>query len=205
MTQPTDTNQKLPVSIQGRDAHELPDSDRRDHRAAHPDVRRRIESPSRSILLSARGGKAGQTRGEKKKPQPRQRDKRARRFVGDVLSQLSPHGEASVYGAMVPPRARLLDALPLIDWQGNSARRRRSAGEYRLTESALVAHRRELPRTRKGVRRLPAELRRLEASAHGPPGRVPNLLVNGSGGIAVGPGDERPAAQGASSSTRPCH
>ncbi len=64
---------------------------------------------------------------------------------------------------------------------------RRRAGRHALHRSAHVAHReRAARRHRKRNRRFPAELRRIETEPTVMPARFPNLLVNGSAGIAVG-------------------
>ena len=87
-----------------------------------------------------------------------------------------------------PPRAGLLDALPLVDGQGNfGSIDDDPAAAMRYTEARLSRdRRRDAPRPRRGHGRLRAQLRRLQQEPLVLPARFPNLLVNGSSGIAVG-------------------
>ena len=108
--------------------------------------------------------------------------------VGDVLGRYHPHGDASVYDALVRLAQSFSMRYPLIDGHGNfgtvdgdppaayrytEARMARMAGEMlRDIEKETVEWDPNFDETRKEPRVLPA--------------RFPNLLVNGSSGIAVG-------------------
>ena len=110
------------------------------------------------------------------------------RIVGDVLGKYHPHGDAATYEALVRMAQDFSMRYPLIDGQGNfgsvdgdpaarHALHRVPAGENR---------RRDAGRHRQGDGRFRAELRRQGAGADSAADTVPNLLVNGSSGIAVG-------------------
>ena len=108
--------------------------------------------------------------------------------VGDVLGRYHPHGDASVYDALVRLAQSFSMRYPLIDGHGNfgtvdgdppaayrytEARMAKMAGEMlRDIEKETVEWDPNFDETRKEPRVLPA--------------RFPNLLVNGSSGIAVG-------------------
>ncbi len=108
--------------------------------------------------------------------------------VGDVLGRYHPHGHASVYDALVRLAQSFSMRYPLIDGHGNfgtvdgdppaayrytEARMAKMAGEMlRDIEKETVEWDPNFDETRKEPRVLPA--------------RFPNLLVNGSSGIAVG-------------------
>jgi len=85
----------------------------------------------------------------------------------------------------------------LVDGQGNfGSVDGDTAAAMRYTEVAHVAHRaRSCWRTSTRNGRFHAQLRRVRARALVLPTRVPNLLVNGQTGIAVGMADQHPAAQ----------
>ena len=87
-----------------------------------------------------------------------------------------------------PHGAGLLHALPADRRPGQlRLRRRRSARRLRYTECRMAQHRRGAAGGhRQGDGRLRAQLRRLHDRAARPAGALPNLLVNGSTGIAVG-------------------
>ena len=97
-----------------------------------------------------------------------------------------------------PDGAALLAALPARRRPGQlRLDRRRPAGGDALHRGAPLADRhRDAPRHRRGHRRLRAEptTSRAEPAPSVLPSRFPNLLVNGSAGIAVGDGDEHAAA-----------
>jgi DNA gyrase subunit A len=110
------------------------------------------------------------------------------RIVGDVLGKYHPHGDASVYDALVRMAQDFLSRTPLIDGQGNFGSIGGDApAAYRYTEARLTAvadrllielRQQTVPMrpTYDGVLQEPIVL----------PAQYPNLLVNGAAGIAVG-------------------
>jgi DNA gyrase subunit A len=110
------------------------------------------------------------------------------RIVGDVLGKYHPHGDAATYEALVRMAQEFSMRYTLIDGQGNfGSIDGDSAAAYRYTECRLEKLASELLADIEsetvdfvpnydGKEREPAVL----------PSRVPNLLVNGSSGIAVG-------------------
>ncbi len=115
--------------------------------------------------------------------------RKSARIVGDVMGKYHPHGDQSIYDALVRMAQDFSMRLPLIDGQGNfGSVDGDPPAAMRYTESRLakVAHC-AAGRHRQGHGRFPAELRRLRARAARFCRRsFPNLLVNGAGGIAVG-------------------
>ena len=106
-----------------------------------------------------------------------------------MLGKYHPHGDASVYDALVRIAQDFSMRYPLIDGQGNfGSVDGDPAAAYRYTEARLSRIAIELlADIDKEYRRLHAELRRLRSDEPTVlPARIPNLLVNGSGGIAVG-------------------
>lgn len=115
--------------------------------------------------------------------------KKSARTVGDVIGKFHPHGDSSCYEAMVLMAQPFSYRYPLVDGHGNfgSPDDPKSFAAMRYTESRLTAYARsllqELPLgtvdwvpnfdgTLKEPQRLPA--------------RLPNVLLNGASGIAVG-------------------
>ena len=106
-----------------------------------------------------------------------------------MLGKYHPHGDQSVYDALVRMVQDFSLRYPLVDGQGNfGSVEGDPAAAYRYTEARLtpiamemlVGHRQE-------HRRLRPQLRRPARGADGVcPSALPNLLVNGSSGIAVG-------------------
>ena len=109
-------------------------------------------------------------------------------IVGDVLAKYHPHGDASVYDAMVRLAQDFSMRYPLIDGQGNyGSVDGDPAAAYRYTEARLSKVALELLTDieKECVDFSPNfDDSRVEPAVL--PTRVPNLLVNGSGGIAVG-------------------
>ena len=106
-----------------------------------------------------------------------------------MLGSYHPHGDASVYDAMVRLAQDFSMRYPLVDGQGNfGSVDGDPPAAYRYTE-ARMSKMRGGPhaRHRKGYRGFRAELRRVQAGTQRScPAAFPNLLVNGSTGIAVG-------------------
>ncbi len=114
--------------------------------------------------------------------------KKCAKIVGEVLGKYHPHGDSSVYGALVHLAQDFNMRMPLIDGQGNFGTvDGDSAAAYRYTEARLESLTLELLKdiekdTVKFNLNFSDELEEPETL----PGRFPNLLVNGATGIAVG-------------------
>lgn len=108
--------------------------------------------------------------------------------VGDVLGRYHPHGDAAVYGSMVRMAQDFSYRYPLIQGHGNfGSVDGDGAAAYRYTEARLARISDEMMRDldKEVVEFVPNfDNRRREPSVL--PSRFPNLLVNGSVGIAVG-------------------
>ncbi len=108
--------------------------------------------------------------------------------VGEVLKHYHPHGDSAVYDAMVRMAQDFSLRYPLVDGQGNfGSIDGDSAAAYRYTEARLARLAEELLRDidRETVDFVP----NFDGSVDEPvvlPARFPNLLANGSAGIAVG-------------------
>ena len=114
--------------------------------------------------------------------------KKCAKIVGEVLGKFHPHGDSSVYGALVHLAQDFNMRMPLIDGQGNFGTvDGDSAAAYRYTEARLEPLALELLRdiekdTVNFSLNFSDELEEPDTL----PGRYPNLLVNGAMGIAVG-------------------
>jgi topoisomerase-4 subunit A len=121
--------------------------------------------------------------------QPTQKHKKAARAVGDVIGKYHPHGDSACYEAMVLMAQPFSYRYPLIDGQGNfgSQDEPKSFAAYRYTEARLTRY----------VQLLLSELGQgtvewmpnFDGQLEEPvllPARVPNILLNGATGIAVG-------------------
>lgn len=114
--------------------------------------------------------------------------RKSARVVGDVIGKYHPHGDSSIYDALVRMAQPFSLRLPLVDGQGNfGSIDGDSAAAMRYTEVRLERVAQALTEdldkdtvdfnpNYDGSEREPSVL----------PARFPNLLVNGSGGIAVG-------------------
>jgi DNA gyrase subunit A len=145
---------------------------------ALPDVRDGLKPVHRRILYAMHEAGLGPDRPYRK----------SATVVGDVLGKFHPHGDLAVYEALVRMVQDFSMRMPLIDGQGNfGSIDGDPAAAYRYTEARLAAIAVELlddiekdtvalQPNFDGQRREPVVL----------PARFPNLLVNGSSGIAVG-------------------
>jgi len=109
--------------------------------------------------------------------------------VGDVIGKFHPHGDTACYEAMVTMAQPFAYRYPLVDGQGNwgSPDDPKSFAAYRYTESRLTPYAQALlSELGQGtVEWLPT----FDGSREEPrmlPARTPNILVNGTTGIAVG-------------------
>ncbi len=176
---PTSPQQKVPVSIQ----EEMRTSNL-DYAMsviigrAIPDVRDGLKPVHRRILYSAFEQGLVPTAGYRK----------SATIVGDVLGKYHPHGDAAVYDAMVRLAQGFSMRYPLIDGQGNfGSIDGDPPAAYRYTEARLSKIAIEL------LTDIDAECVDFQSNFDDRlqeplvlPARVPNLLINGTGGIAVG-------------------
>ena len=114
--------------------------------------------------------------------------KKSVRIVGDVLGKYHPHGDSSVYNAMVRMAQDFSMRSPLVDGHGNfGSIDGDSAAAMRYTEARMTKLAAELL---KDIKKDTVDLKpNFDESLSEPtvlPSRYPNLLVNGSNGIAVG-------------------
>ena len=117
------------------------------------------------------------------------RHKKSARTVGDVLGKYHPHGDSACYEAMVLMAQPFSYRYPLVDGQGNwgSADDPKSFAAMRYTEARLAPYSRLL--LRELGQGTVAWQPNFDGSLDEPvtlPARVPNVLLNGGTGIAVG-------------------
>src|SRR5213595_739277 len=114
--------------------------------------------------------------------------KKSATVVGDVLGKYHPHGDSSVYDALVRMVQDFSLRYPLVDGQGNfGSVDGDPAAAYRYTEARLMPAAMDLLSDieKNTVDFVPNFDDRLKEPTV-LPGRLPNLIVNGSAGIAVG-------------------
>ncbi|MBQ9103915.1 MAG: DNA topoisomerase 4 subunit A [Clostridia bacterium] len=114
--------------------------------------------------------------------------KKCAKIVGEVLGKFHPHGDSSVYGALVHLAQDFNMRMPLVDGHGNFGTvDGDSAAAYRYTEAKLQTLSLELLRDiDKNTVDFSLNFDDTEEEPNVLPGRFPNLLVNGATGIAVG-------------------
>lgn len=116
------------------------------------------------------------------------------RTVGAVIGRFHPHGDTSVYEAMVRLSQDWKMRLPLIEFQGNNGSiDGDGAAAYRYTEARLaeISDQMVLDLNKETVdMELNFDDQELEPTVL--PSRFPNLLVNGSSGVAVGASTDIP-------------
>jgi DNA gyrase subunit A len=145
---------------------------------ALPDVRDGLKPVQRRILYAMQ--QAGATNAA--------RTKKSAAFVGDVLKLYHPHGDTAVYDALVRMAQPFSLRYPLIEGQGNfGSIDGDPPAAMRYTEAKLSAITAELMADieKQTVDMMP----NYDNSEEEPtvlPARVPNLLINGASGIAVG-------------------
>lgn len=145
---------------------------------ALPDVRDGLKPAHRRVLygMSELGLGPGSTY------------KKSARIVGEVLGKYHPHGDASVYDTMVRMAQEFSLRYPLVDGQGNfGSVDGDSAAAMRYTEARMTRLADEMLRD---LNQDTADFQEnFDGSLEEPavlPAAVPNLLVNGGDGIAVG-------------------
>jgi DNA gyrase subunit A len=145
---------------------------------ALPDVRDGLKPVHRRILYAMH--EAGLS--------PNRPYKKSATVVGDVLGKYHPHGDSAVYDSMVRMVQDFSLRYPLVDGQGNfGSIDGDNAAAYRYTEAKLAPIATEMLADidKETVDFSPNfDDRLLEPRVL--PARIPNLLVNGSSGIAVG-------------------
>ncbi|BAK83023.1 DNA topoisomerase IV subunit A [Komagataeibacter medellinensis] len=114
--------------------------------------------------------------------------KKCARVVGDVIGKYHPHGDASVYEALVRLAQDFAVRYPLVEGQGNfGSIDGDNAAAMRYTESRLTAVAKALL---EGIDEDSVDFRpTYDGEEHEPvvlPAAFPNLLANGAAGIAVG-------------------
>jgi topoisomerase-4 subunit A len=114
--------------------------------------------------------------------------KKCARVVGDVIGKYHPHGDQSVYDAMVRLAQTFSLRYPLVDGQGNFGNvDGDNAAAMRYTEARLTAAAGELMAgLDEGTVDFRPTYNNEEEEPEVFPGLFPNLLANGSSGIAVG-------------------
>ncbi|XGX78967.1 DNA gyrase subunit A [Terrabacter sp. BE26] len=152
---------------------------------ALPDVRDGLKPVHRRIVYAMYDGGYRPDRGYNK----------CARVVGDVMGHYHPHGDSAIYDALVRLVQDWSLRYPLVDGQGNfGSRGNDGAAAPRYTECRMASIAMEMVRDIEqdtvdfvpnydGKTMQPAVL----------PSRFPNLLVNGSAGIAVGMATQIPA------------
>lgn len=143
-----------------------------------PDVRDGLKPVHRRLLFAMR----------QLKLEPNTGFKKCARVVGDVIGKYHPHGDTSVYEAMVRLAQDFAVRYPLVDGQGNFGNvDGDKAAAMRYTEARLT------PEAWLLMDGLDAEAVPFDKTYDGEdeepvvmPGCFPNLLANGSSGIAVG-------------------
>lgn len=120
--------------------------------------------------------------------------KKSARAVGEVIGKFHPHGDTSVYDAIVRMSQKWKTLLPLIDMHGNNGSiDGDSAAAMRYTECRLSKYAEELLRDleKKTVGFVPNfDDEEIEPTVL--PAKFPNILVNGANGISAGYATEIP-------------
>lgn len=143
-----------------------------------PDVRDGLKPVHRRVLYAMR----------ELKLDPKSGYKKCARVVGDVIGKFHPHGEGSIYDAMVRLAQDFAVRLPLVDGQGNFGNiDGDSAAAMRYTEARLTAAAEALM---EGLDQNAVDFKTTYDGENSEPivmpAAFPNLLVNGATGIAVG-------------------
>ena len=143
-----------------------------------PDLRDGLKPVHRRLLWAMR----------QLKLDPASSYKKSARVVGDVIGKYHPHGDASVYDAMVRLAQDFVLRYPLVDGQGNFGNiDGDNAAAYRYTEARLTRTAIELMAgLDEGTVAFKPTYNGEEEEPEVFPGLFPNLLANGASGIAVG-------------------
>ena len=115
--------------------------------------------------------------------------RKSARIVGDTMGKYHPHGDASIYDALVVMTQDFKKGLPLVDGHGNFGNiEGDGAAAMRYTEARLqkITQEHFLGDLDKDVVDFMPNFDETEKEPVVLPARIPNLLVNGAEGIAVG-------------------
>ena len=146
---------------------------------ALPDVRDGLKPVQRRILYSMVELNIG----------PDKPHRKSARIVGDTMGKYHPHGDSSIYGSLVNMAQEWSTRYPLVDGHGNfgsmdgdgaAAMRYTEARLQKVTQEGLLAD------LDKDVVDFGPNFDETEKEPVVLPSRYPNLLVNGTSGIAVG-------------------
>ncbi len=145
---------------------------------ALPDVRDGLKPVHRRIIYAM--NESGM--------QPNKPYKKSARIVGDVLGKYHPHGDSAVYDSLVRMAQDFSLRYPLVDGQGNfGSVDGDSAAAMRYTESRMTKPAVEMV---SDIDKATVDFQpNYDGSLKEPtvlPSKLPNLLINGSSGIAVG-------------------
>ena len=145
---------------------------------ALPDVRDGLKPVQRRILYSMIELNNG----------PDKPHRKCARIVGDTMGKYHPHGDSSIYGALVNLAQEWSTRYPLVDGHGNfGSVDGDSAAAMRYTEARLSKISMEmLADINKNTVDFVPNFDDTEKEPTVLPSRIPNLLVNGTSGIAVG-------------------
>ncbi len=145
---------------------------------ALPDVRDGLKPVHRRILFSMSENNYDWNKAYRK----------SARVVGDVIGKYHPHGDQSIYDALVRMAQDFSLRLPLLDGQGNFGSvdgDKAAAMRYTEVRMEKVAHALMVDLDKDTVN-FKENYDNSEQEPEVLPSRFPNLLVNGAGGIAVG-------------------
>src|SRR5215204_4663852 len=145
---------------------------------ALPDVRDGLKPVHRRVLFAMNENGL----------QPNRPYAKSARIVGEVMGKYHPHGDSAIYDTLVRMAQEFSMSAPLVDGQGNfGSIDDDPAAAMRYTEARMA------PIAREMLRDLDADTVDFQPNYDGQnneptvlPARFPNLLVNGSSGIAVG-------------------
>ncbi len=145
---------------------------------ALPDVRDGLKPVQRRVLYSMIELNNG----------PDKPHRKSARIVGDTMGKYHPHGDSSIYGALVNMAQEWSTRYPLVDGHGNfGSMDGDGAAAMRYTEARLSKISMELlADINKDTVDFVPNFDDTEKEPVVLPGRYPNLLVNGTTGIAVG-------------------
>ena len=145
---------------------------------ALPDVRDGLKPVQRRILYSMIELNNG----------PDKPHRKCARIVGDTMGKYHPHGDSSIYGALVNMAQEWSTRYPLVDGHGNfGSVDGDGAAAMRYTEARLSKISMELTADiNKNTVDFTPNFDETEKEPVVLPARFPNLLVNGTSGIAVG-------------------
>ena len=145
---------------------------------ALPDVRDGLKPVQRRILYAMIELNNG----------PDKPHRKCARIVGDTMGKYHPHGDSSIYGALVNLAQEWSTRYPLVDGHGNfGSVDGDGAAAMRYTEARLSKISMEmLADINKNTVDFSPNFDETEREPDVLPSRIPNLLVNGTSGIAVG-------------------